>query len=147
MTIGLDTTALIAFELLESPGHARVRSAMDAASRDGSASFALTPQVLLEFVHVVTDERRFESPLSMQEALRKADEWWNCSDVIHCHTDDQSTRLFFEWMLAHRLGRKRILDTQLAAIYHSHGIQRLATANPADFHIFGTFQFEPWCRW
>ena len=42
------------------------------------------------------------------------------------------------------LGRKRILDTTLAATYHERGIKALATANPADFAIFGVFEFESW---
>ncbi len=36
-----------------------------------------------------------------------------------------------------QLGRKRILDTQLAATLWSAGIQRLVTSNPADFKLLG----------
>jgi len=35
------------------------------------------------------------------------------------------------------LGRKRILDTYLAAALHTAGVRRLPTANPADFAVFG----------
>jgi len=45
--------------------------------------------------------------------------------------------LFLDWMQRHQLGRKRILDTQLAAILWTAGVRRLLTANPADFHLFG----------
>jgi len=34
------------------------------------------------------------------------------------------------------LGRKRILDTHLAAILHTRGVRRLLTSNPADFTVF-----------
>jgi len=37
----------------------------------------------------------------------------------------------------HQLGRKRILDTQLAATLWSAGIQRLVTSNPVDFRLLG----------
>lgn len=43
-----------------------------------------------------------------------------------------------------RLGRKRILDTYLAATYHEKGIRRIATGNAADFALFKAFDFEPW---
>jgi hypothetical protein len=40
------------------------------------------------------------------------------------------------WMRQFNLGRKRILDTHLAAILHTNGVHRLLTSNPADFAIF-----------
>jgi predicted nucleic acid-binding protein len=36
----------------------------------------------------------------------------------------------------HRLGRKRLLDTMLAAILESAGIDRLATFNGDDYAVF-----------
>ncbi|HMJ89218.1 MAG TPA: hypothetical protein VK530_05355 [Candidatus Acidoferrum sp.] len=39
-----------------------------------------------------------------------------------------------------QLGRKRILDTQLAAILHTAGVHRLFTSNPRDFEVFGVFE-------
>jgi predicted nucleic acid-binding protein len=45
-----------------------------------------------------------------------------------------------------RLGRKRILDSYLAATYNERGINRLATANTMDFAVFGVFEFESWAQ-
>jgi hypothetical protein len=39
------------------------------------------------------------------------------------------------------LGRKRLLDTQLAATYAAAGVTELLTANSADFAVFGVFSF------
>ena len=39
--------------------------------------FVMAPQVLAEFVHVVTDPRRFAQPLRTPDALDKAQLWWN----------------------------------------------------------------------
>ncbi len=44
------------------------------------------------------------------------------------------------WMRQFNLGRKRIIDTHLAAILYTMGVQRLLTANPGDFAIFGVFE-------
>ncbi len=55
----------------------------------------------------------------------------------HVFPTDDSTRLAFDWLQRHQLGRKRILDTQLAATLWSAGIQRLVTSNPADFAPLG----------
>jgi hypothetical protein len=45
-----------------------------------------------------------------------------------------------------RLDRKRILDTYLAATYYERGVRKLATANTADFAVFGVFSFESWAQ-
>jgi hypothetical protein len=43
-------------------------------------------------------------------------------------------------MVEFQLGRKRILDTQYAALLHAHGVRRLLTNNPDDFRVFGVFE-------
>ena len=48
--------------------------------------------------------------------------------------------LFFDWMLRYQLGRKRILDTMLAATLHTAGVRRFFTSNPDDFRVFGVFE-------
>jgi hypothetical protein len=44
-------------------------------------------------------------------------------------------------MRKYRLGRKRVLDTELAAAYSVAGITELLTLNEADFRVFGKFSF------
>ncbi|MBL8304604.1 MAG: hypothetical protein JNM26_17780 [Ideonella sp.] len=45
--------------------------------------------------------------------------------------------MFLDWMRRHQLGRKRILDPQLAAVLWSAGVRTVLTLNPADFQVFG----------
>ena len=142
--IGLDTTVLVAFELREVAGHEPIRQNLQRLSRLGEAQFVLAPQVIHEFLHVTTDPRRFEKPLTFPEALSRAKFWWISSDVTICYPDARSESLALQWMEDFKLGRKRILDTALAAAYHSFGVRRLATANPADFSVFEAFAFEDW---
>jgi len=47
---------------------------------------------------------------------------------------------FFVWHRKRSLGRKRILDTLLAATYRSGGISSLLTTNANDFAILDEFQ-------
>jgi hypothetical protein len=42
-----------------------------------------------------------------------------------------------------RLGRKRLLDTLLAATYHRAGVVRLATTDWRDFRGYGVFEVLP----
>jgi hypothetical protein len=78
-----------------------------------------------------------EKPLSMQEALDKADLWWSASEVRLVHPDTQAVQLFIEWMRALRIGRKRVHDTLLAATYLSAGIKEIVTSRVRSAHMDG----------
>ena len=137
--IGLDTTFLVQIEVQEAEAHGAAMEVLrrDVLGRDREA--ALAPQVLAEFVHVVTDPRRFERPLSMAQALAKASFWWNAGEVERVFPDEQAVGRFLAWMREHGLGRKRLLDTLLAATYYESGITRIFTSNARDYRVFGVF--------
>lgn len=66
MIHGLDTGFLVAAEVSEHVAHAGARLTLSELSKAGDR-FALAPQVLAEFLHVVTDPNRFARPLAMPE--------------------------------------------------------------------------------
>jgi hypothetical protein len=68
-----------------------------------------------------------------------AEQWWTARDVVRVFPDDAATRLFLAWLQQFFLGRKRLLDTLLAATYRHAGIQSILTTNQADFTVFGVF--------
>ncbi|MFP4426619.1 MAG: type II toxin-antitoxin system VapC family toxin [Spirochaetaceae bacterium] len=131
--IGADTSFLVAFEIRE---HRLHKAAVAFAHNRKEEGFALAPQVLAEFIHVVTDSRRLESPLEMSEALDRAEAWWEGREVTQLFPASQGTRRFLDWMKEFGLGRKRILDTQLAALYHSNGVTAIVTTDARDFARF-----------
>lgn len=100
--------------------------------------FALTSLVLAEFIHIVSDPRRFPSPLTMPDALEKARGWWESAEVDRIAPSDDAIVWFLDVMKRHRLGRKRVLDTLLAAIYRSAGIASLLTLNATTFRYSGS---------
>jgi predicted nucleic acid-binding protein len=134
---GADTTFLVQLELIELPAHVRAHEWLRREVLDRKVSLAVTPQVLAEFIHVVTDPRRFQKPLTVEEAVNRAHFWWNAAEVKHLLPSFESTQLFLDWMLRYRLGRKRILDTQFAANLWTAGVRRIITENGDDFRIFG----------
>lgn len=138
MTHGFDTSFLVAAEVAGHAEHAAARSRLKELRQAGD-NFALAPQVLAEFIHVVTDGNRFTQPLAMAAALTRSNAWWNSPEVVQLWPDEETVRLFFSWMTAHRLGRKRVLDTLLAAAYRSAGITSLLTTNARDFTVYGGF--------
>jgi predicted nucleic acid-binding protein len=138
--IGADTTFLVQLEISELPANASAHALLRREILTPGVPLALAPLVLAEFIHIVTDPRRFQRPLNMPEAISKADYWWNAQEVCQVFPSALSVQLTFAWLRQYQLGRKRILDTQLAAILWSAGVHRIITSNPSDFALLG---FEP----
>jgi len=138
MIHGLDTGFLVAAEVAEHAQHTAARATL-ARLLAGGDRVALAPQVLAEFIHIVSDPRRFARSLDIKDARRLAEQWWTARDVDRVFPDDVATRRFLAWLSQFQLGRKRLLDTLLAATYHQAGVQSLLTTNPADFQVFAVF--------
>ena len=137
MRYGLDTNVLVYAHLPVFTESDRVRTYLQRALADDRRRLIVTPLVLHEFVHVVTDARRFEPPVTMPEALEIAGGYLERSNVDCLAVDEESTRLAFRLLDRHGLGRRRIADALLAATLLSHGAKTIVTCNPADFTLFG----------
>jgi predicted nucleic acid-binding protein len=114
----------------------RARRASDEHTRQFPESAEVVPQTLHEVLHVATDPRRFERPLPMKEALRLVRLLWEARDVVRVQPGPHTLLRTLELMERHRLGRKRILDTALAATLEGAEVRRLATFNGDDFRVF-----------
>lgn len=141
--IGLDTSFLVGLAIREHPNHPACWRLFENEILGGTATMAIAPQVLAEFCHVATDPRRFERPLDMAEALEMCNLWWNAQECRQVPADAEAGALFLTWMNSLGLGRKRLLDTLLAASYHVAGVKRLATTDWRDFASYGVFELEP----
>jgi predicted nucleic acid-binding protein len=100
----------------------------------------VAPQTLAEFIHIVTDAKRMPQPLTMAEAISRAEHWWQATEVRRVFPDGQSVLDFLGWLSRHQLGRKRLLDTLLAATYQQAGVSRLLSNNDRDYQMFGCFE-------
>jgi predicted nucleic acid-binding protein len=138
MIHGLDTGFLVAVEVTEHADHVAARTWLTRLVSAGD-QIGIAPQVLAEFIHVVTDSRRFATPLDIRAACKVAEGWWTAAEVVPVFPTDAAIRQFFVWLQQYLLGRKRLLDTLLAATYDQAGIHSLLTTNPADFNVFGVF--------
>src|SRR5712691_7153295 len=97
MTHGFDTSFLVAAEVLGHPDHQTSRTRLRSL-RSAGDDFAIAPQVLAEFVHVVTDPRRFSHPLNIDAALSRAEAWWSSTEVMHVFPTSATLQEFFQWM-------------------------------------------------
>jgi predicted nucleic acid-binding protein len=132
VTHGLDTSFLLAVEIVEHAHHADALRLLTELLAQGDR-MAIAPQVLAEFVHVVTDERRFQQPFPMETALNKSEHWWNAAEADQVLPTDVAIALFHTWML----------DTLLAATYRAADVTSLLTLNATDFTVFDELACVP----
>ena len=137
--IGLDCNILVQLAFAEHPANVKTIAAVQTEIGRG-VRLVFPPLIATEFLHVATDDRRFSPPLTMTEALQWIEDFTSNSTVSLLHPTDESFRQTLRWMRELRLGRKRILDTHLAAVLHTSGVRRLLTSNPTDFKVFDVLE-------
>jgi predicted nucleic acid-binding protein len=133
--IGLDCNILVQLAIADHAANAKTAAAVQTETQKGE-TMVLPSFVVAEFLHVTTDDRRFAPPLTMAEALDWIEEFLRSPAVSLLEPSRASVDQTLRWMRQFNLGRKRILDTHLAAMLHTSGVNRLLTSNPADFTVF-----------
>lgn len=136
MRWGVDTNVLIYAHVPAFPEHLQVRNLLRRQLDEKDHTLVVTPHILHELVHVLSDPRRFDPPIEMAEALALAALYLNRPNVWCLPVDGEVLGEAFELLARHRLGRKRIADTLFAAALLHHGVDRLITLNPGDFRVF-----------
>ncbi len=136
---GLDCNILVQLAIADHPANQRTVLAVQAEVQRGNR-LVIPGLVVSEFLHVVTDPRRFAPPLTMAEAITWVEDFLANSQVHVLESSPASVAQTLSWLRQFDLGRKRILDTYLAAALHSAGVRRLLTSNPADFGVFSTLE-------
>ncbi len=136
---GLDCNILVQLALADHPVNAATVAVVQAEVQKGNR-LVFPSLVINEFLHVVTDARRFSPPLTMTEALDWVETFLTNPSVGLLEPTPESLRQTLRWIRQFNLGRKRILDTHLAAVFHTAGVRRLLTSNPGDFTVFGVLE-------
>lgn len=136
MRRAIDTNVLVYAHISALADHGRVRAFLLKQLQERATTLVITPSILHEFVHVVTDAKRFDPPVAIAEAMAIAQLYLNRSNVECIASGEADLRMAFGLMSEHRLGRKRIADTLLAATLLGHGIEEIITCNPVDFKAF-----------
>jgi predicted nucleic acid-binding protein len=104
MIHGLDTGFFVATVVAEHAEHADARARLARLLAAGDR-IAIAPQVLAEFIHIVTDSRRFSQPLDISAARQLAEQWWTASDVVQVYPDAGATTQFLAWLQQFSLGQ------------------------------------------
>lgn len=134
--LGIDTNVLIYAHLPSFSAHDAVRRFLLEHLEAPETTLAIVPLVFNEFLHIVTDARRFDPPVTMTEAISLTKLYLDRSNVEIPASDEAAVQRMLRLQERHRLGRKRLADTLLAATLLRHGITELVTCNPGDFALF-----------
>lgn len=140
--IGIDTTFLIDLEILDSPRHKGAFDFFQKWLSEKNTQLCIFNQTFLEFQHVITDSKRFNSPLTMKQAIERTLFWIDQERIKIIYSSENSLKRAQLWLSVYNLGRNRIQDTHLAAAYAEAGVSTLVTANPNDFKIFEIFELK-----
>ena|ERR1017187_9449047 len=137
--IGIDANVLVALAVGQHPNHSQ---AVKAFNRELSSDeqIVLSSGVAAEFLHVVTDAKRITPAREMAEAIDWLRVWNREVSPSWLSPSEAAIQLWLQWMTEFRLGRKRILDTQYAALLHINNVSRLLTNDAEDFRVFGVFE-------
>jgi len=92
---------------------------------------AVVPQILLEFLAVVTNPRRLTRPLDAAQA-------WEQVEILRVNlpvlgVDPEALTIMGELVIAHRLAAWGIFELFLAAQMRTHGVRTICTYNGSDF--------------
>ena len=135
MIVAVDTDVLVNWLMKGAPRHAAARRFVDEAIENND-QLGIAAQTMHELIHICTDARRFEKPLSTDEAIDYSRKLWDGGGVVRLAPSSAVFHRTLDLLSTLKLGRKRILDTVLAATLEASGIEILATFNAKDFEIF-----------
>ncbi len=124
----------MAVDVVEYGGYADVLRVLGELLARGDG-VAIAPQVFAEFLPVATDARRFQTPFSIENGLGESERRQNAAETEHLLPTELSIARFDDWMRNHNPGRKRWLDTLLAATCREAGITSLLTLKTDDFIV------------
>jgi predicted nucleic acid-binding protein len=136
----VDTNVLVYSTVAGNSWHQQARAWLAELHQSG-VTLCVTPQILREYLVVLTRGAIFETEFSIEEVLGLLDALLQTLDVL-----DETTAVASALrMLLKRypIRGKRIHDANLVAAMVVHGITRLATYNLDDFRVFQEITLEP----
>ena len=126
----IDSNVLISSYDKTEKQHKRSYALMEQAM-DGRVEAALAHQNLLEYLAVVTDPKRVEYPLPLEETLVNIDVY--TASLIVVFPKSTTVALLKELLKVKSVTKTKIFDLYLAATALDNGIARICTWNISDF--------------
>jgi predicted nucleic acid-binding protein len=136
MKILLDTNILVHAYNKSSPNQKQASKIIKQAIK-GEIDAYLTSQVLYEFFAVVTDHRRVENPMSVDEAADLCLDLWDCREIEKVNPTQLTPSEVFKLAKNKKLAKGRIFDCIIAVTAKENKIDVIYTENVRDFENYG----------
>jgi predicted nucleic acid-binding protein len=128
----VDTNVLVYAHFPSSPHHAASYDLLRRAERR-EIDLCIFPQVVAEFISVVTNPKRVTPAKSLEDAVNAIRRVIAVPGVSLLPYPEDTTNTFLSLLLAHPATGPEIFDRQLVAAMTEHGIGTIYTFNVGDF--------------
>jgi predicted nucleic acid-binding protein len=130
--IFLDTNVLIyqTFEDFDREKHEIVCRVLEELSENNYKIY-ISSQILREFFSISTNNKFFEKPLEVEEALSKIEEFCNNFEVVY--DSDLSITKLKQIVSKYRIRKKNVHDANIVAAMMANQIDEIFTLNTRDF--------------
>ena len=136
----VDTNILVYSTVRSCPRFHEARAWLDRILKRGD-SLVITPQVIREYLVVLTRGEVFTETFTVDQVLREVEAILKTVSVL-----DETVEVAEQLRVLvrkHNVRGKNVHDANLVAVMLTHGMQRLATYNTADFKRFTEIIMEP----
>jgi len=131
----LDTNVLVYAADETSPFHQAAVSLREKGLKR-EVLLCICPQVLCEFLAIITDPRRVNSPRTQKEALVEIEKYFHSENILKIYPGPELIERMLSLLKQYKIARQDIFDLQLVATMLSNNIARIYTYNQADFVKF-----------
>ncbi|MEA2090696.1 MAG: PIN domain-containing protein [Thermoproteota archaeon] len=135
MRILLDTNILVHSYNRASLYQKRASDVVRKAVR-GEIEACIAPQILYEFFAVVTDRKRVEHPLSVDEAVDICLDLWECRGIEKVNPTRMAQKEVFKFTKQLKLSKGEIFDCVLAVTAKENDVEMIYTENVDDFKAY-----------
>ena len=135
MKILLDTNILVHAYNKSSPNQKQASNIMKQAMK-GEIEACLTAQVIYEFFAVVTNPKRVECPMKLDEAADLCMDLWECREIEKVTPTPVTPNKVFKLAKELKLAKGRIFDCIIAITAKENKIDAIYTENVDDFEKY-----------
>ncbi len=118
-----------------SPSYLAARHLREQAQLE-DAGFCIATQILTEFYSTVTNPRRFNPPLTVEQAAQEVENIKTLAGVIRLPLPLDVADLWLSLVRQYRVSRSDIYDTLLVATMLENQVRRIYTFNVDDFRLY-----------
>ncbi len=99
----------------------------------GKFDACLTAQVIYEFFAVITNPKRVESPMKLDEAVNVCKDFWECFEIEKINPTHNTVMDVMKLAKEMKVSKGKIFDCVLAVTAKDNDVQCIYTENTDDF--------------